>query len=71
MSDRLSHDLVREFVRSFEARERDAFLALSPDAAVASFTYGLPPEVRRRTLVLRLRDGVWRIVHLHGSNLNA
>lgn len=42
---------------------------LGDDAAVVTFQTTNPHVTSRRTFVLRRADGVWKIVHLHGSNI--
>jgi len=39
------------------------------DIALVSFHLILTGALRRRTFVLRRRDGVWKILHLHASNM--
>jgi ketosteroid isomerase-like protein len=42
---------------------------LGGDAALVTFQTTNPNVVSRRTLVVRLDGGEWRIAHLHGSNI--
>ena len=39
------------------------------NVAVATFDVGTEAVFSRRTLVLELRGGAWKIVHLHASNV--
>jgi ketosteroid isomerase-like protein len=48
---------------------RDLAIELFGDAALATFHLENGPSLSRRTFVLAQRDGVWRIVHLHASNV--
>jgi hypothetical protein len=48
---------------------RDLAIELFGDAALATFHLENGPSLSRRTFVLARRDGVWRIVHLHASNV--
>ena len=38
-------------------------------AAIATFDVGTPDVSSRRTLVLGLRDGAWKVLHFHASNV--
>ncbi|HEX2832371.1 MAG TPA: nuclear transport factor 2 family protein [Thermoanaerobaculia bacterium] len=42
---------------------------LGEDAAIVTFQTTNPNVTSRRTFVLRRAGGVWKIVHLHGSNI--
>lgn len=44
-------------------------VTVSGDLAVASFEVRNPAVHSRRTLVLRLVEGEWKIIHLHASNI--
>jgi len=48
---------------------RDLAIQLLGATAVATFDVGTSEVHSRRTLVLIRRDGSWRILHLHASNL--
>ncbi len=50
---------------------RDLEVEVFTDAAVATFHLENGPSLSRRTFVLAKRDGGWRIVHLHASNVVA
>jgi len=53
-----------------ELRPEDVLVQpLGPDAAVVSFHLRNDQRLARRTVVFARRDGAWRIVHLHASNL--
>ncbi|HAK54987.1 MAG: nuclear transport factor 2 family protein [Vicinamibacterales bacterium] len=70
---------MREVVAEWRAsRPGPPYVALEPrnleievfgDAALATFHLENGPSLSRRTFVLANRDGVWRIVHLHASNV--
>lgn len=42
---------------------------LGQDVALVSFLLHNPQRIARRTLIFQRRDGAWRIVHLHASNV--
>ena len=44
---------------------------LVSDMAVVTFELDLPDATGRRTIVFGMRNGVWKIVHLHASNVSA
>ncbi|MDP6607297.1 MAG: nuclear transport factor 2 family protein [Dehalococcoidia bacterium] len=70
---------MREVVAEWRAsRPGPPYLVLEPrdleievfgDAALATFHLVNGSSLSRRTFVLALRDGDWRIVHLHASNV--
>lgn len=43
---------------------------LGPDAALATFELHNAERIGRRTVVLVRRDGAWKIVHIHASNVD-
>jgi len=47
----------------------DAAVAVYGDSALVTFQVVHPAVTSRRTLVLRFREGRYRIAHLHGSNV--
>jgi ketosteroid isomerase-like protein len=76
-------EIERVFLREFEEARAGAsgppYLDLRPndlliqemgDIAVVSFHLILLGALRRRTFVLRRRDGAWKILHLHASNIS-
>ncbi|OSZ72498.1 hypothetical protein CAP39_03960 [Sphingomonas sp. IBVSS1] len=48
---------------------QDLLVQLVGDVAICSFHFDNPDRLGRRTIVLARREGVWRILHLHASNL--
>jgi ketosteroid isomerase-like protein len=55
--------------RSNPARANDLQVTVDGDFAVASFDAGNGSMHARRTLILKLVKGEWKIVHLHASNV--
>ena len=41
------------------------------DMALCTFMFDKPDRLGRRTIVLVRRDGAWKILHIHASNLQA
>ena len=53
-----------------ELRPERVHIQMLTDAAVVTFElHDVPGQTGRRTIILRRNDGVWRIVHLHASNV--
>jgi ketosteroid isomerase-like protein len=52
-----------------DLRPQDLLIQEIGDIALVSFHLILPGALRRRTFALRKRDGVWKILHLHASNM--
>lgn len=49
--------------------EELAWQVITPDTVIATFHLRNEVRMARRTVVLHLRDGHWRVVHLHASNV--
>jgi hypothetical protein len=49
----------------------DLLVQVVGDIAICSFHFDNPGRLGRRTIVLVRRQGVWRILHLHASNLQS
>ena len=47
----------------------DLLVQVIGDMALCTFQFDDPDRIGRRTIALVRRDGVWRILHLHASNL--
>lgn len=55
----------------FDIRPRDLDIRLVGDMALATFhLVGDDARLGRRTFVLQRRDGQWKILHLHASNVH-
>jgi ketosteroid isomerase-like protein len=76
--DEIERVFLREFAEAHLGASGPPYLNLQPrdlsiqeigELALVSFHLDLPGALRRRTLVLRRRDGVWKILHLHASNM--
>ncbi len=52
-----------------DLRPQDLLIQEIGDIALVSLHLVLPGALRRRTFVLRKRDGDWKILHLHASNM--
>lgn len=49
---------------------KDLLVQIEGDVAVCTFHLDGPTSLARRTIVLVRRDGGWKILHLHGSNVS-
>jgi ketosteroid isomerase-like protein len=76
--DQIERVFLREFAETRAGAAGPPYLDLQPrdllieemgDLALVSFHLSLPGALRRRTFVLRKRDGDWKILHLHASNI--
>ena len=52
-----------------ELEPKDLEIVVFTDAALATFHLEGNNRVSRRTFVLAKREGLWKIVHLHASNV--
>lgn len=48
---------------------QDLMVQVAGDMALCTFHFDNPDRLGRRTIVLARRDGTWRILHIHASNL--
>lgn len=78
--DQIEHVFLLECGETRSSAARPPYLDLRPhdllmqemgELALASFHLNLPGALRRRAGVLRKRDGAWRILHLHASNMSS
>lgn len=48
---------------------QDLLVQVAGDMALCTFHFDNPDRLGRRSIVLVRREGVWRILHIHASNL--